>query len=598
MTFSDFDIVVRKKSGTEKVTCPKCRDKRTNKKDKSLFVNIDESRWHCFYCEWKGTLEQRADFKKPEYKIPEWKNNTNLSDNIVKWFEKRGISQFTLRQNKITESKEYIPQVSSERNTINFNYFRNNELINIKYRDGEKNFKLFTGAELILYGLDLIKDSTECTICEGEIDMLSYWECGYHSVVSVPNGANKNLAYIDNCIEYFDNKEKIYLATDGDSKGFMLRDELIRRLGAERCYIVDYSQLFRIKETGFEPTPCKDANEVLINHGKDVLILTLTNAKAIRVDGVFEVTDVSERMIYTFRNGKVRGTTTYIQKLDSHWTWRPGEINIWTGYNNEGKSIFLMYLMVLKAKYEDFKFGLFMPENYPIDELFDELIHIYVGKSTDSYYKNVMTELEYQEAMFFIQEHFFVVCPDENYYLETILTKFKYLIKTKGINACVIDPYNQIEHLMERGEREDLYISRFMTKLKRFSIDYSLSFHLIAHQVTPNFSGKENYPQPDSYKIKGGGTFSDKADNVIVVWRPLRKSEPENTIVNIIIAKIKKQKLVGLPGEIQLYYSRSKNQYFETENMDEPKREPLASPKELEQNLDFEYEREEKEVPF
>jgi twinkle protein len=87
--------------------------------------------------------------------------------------------------------------------------------------------------------------------------------------------------------------------------------------------------------------------------------------------------------------------------------------------------------------------------------------------------------------------------------------------------------------------------------------------NLIAHQVTPIFKGKENYPQPDAYKIKGGGTFADKADNVISIWRPFRRSDFEDTTVSIIVNKIKKQKLVGIPGEFELYFNRATNQYDE-----------------------------------
>ena len=120
---------------------------------------------------------------------------------------------------------------------------------------------------------------------------------------------------------------------------------------------------------------------------------------------------------------------------------------------------------------------------------------------------------------------------------------------------------------MERGEREDLYISRFMTKLKKFAVVYDISIHLVAHQVTPIVQSGQDYPQPDQYKIKGGGTFSDKADNVVIVWRPLKQSLHDSTLVKIIVSKIKKQRLVGIPGDVDLFYSRSKAQYFENENL-------------------------------
>ena len=50
-----------------------------------------------------------------------------------------------------------MPQLDKEANTIQFNYFQENELINIKYRGPKKSFKLHKGAKLILYGLDCSK---------------------------------------------------------------------------------------------------------------------------------------------------------------------------------------------------------------------------------------------------------------------------------------------------------------------------------------------------------------------------------------------------------------------------------------------------------
>src|SRR5690606_38977030 len=81
---------------------------------------------------------------------------------------KRGISQSTLIENQITNGPEWMPQTQKQENTIHFNYFRDGKLVNVKYRDGSKNFKMFKDAELIFYGLDHIKDSDWCVIVEGE----------------------------------------------------------------------------------------------------------------------------------------------------------------------------------------------------------------------------------------------------------------------------------------------------------------------------------------------------------------------------------------------------------------------------------------------
>src|ERR1035437_4851561 len=160
-------------------TCPLCSESRKKKTEKCATLFCDTGLGFCSHCGERfqlHTYKKKADIKP--YVKPEWKNNTELSDKVTKWFEGRGISQFTLRMMKITEGTEWMPQTKKPENTIQFNYFRNGELINIKYRDGAKNFKLVKDAERIFYNLDSCHISKDIIIVEGEIDCLSFVEVG------------------------------------------------------------------------------------------------------------------------------------------------------------------------------------------------------------------------------------------------------------------------------------------------------------------------------------------------------------------------------------------------------------------------------------
>ena len=273
MTLTDNGINTKGRTeGQFKTTCPKCSEKRKKKKDLCLSVNIDEGIWNCHHCGWFGSIKKKQ--KHEEYVKPVWSNATSLSDKLVKWFSSRGIRQSTLMRNKITEGESFMPQIEKETNTIQFNYFRDEELVNIKFRDGNKNFKLIKGAEKILYGLDDIKDCDSIIIVEGEMDKLSYEEAGYTNCVSVPNGANIKMDYLDACKEYFKNVKKIFISTDNDEKGIELEKELSRRLGRDRCYKVSY------------PDDCKDANDVLVKYSSIELEKYFLNAKAYPLEGV------------------------------------------------------------------------------------------------------------------------------------------------------------------------------------------------------------------------------------------------------------------------------------------------------------------------
>ena len=187
--FNQYDLEVGKKEGI----CPKCSHDRKpeNRKAKCAMYDWERGLGTCMNCDEVFQLHtfKRKGGSDKVYVRPEWKNTTELSDKAIKWFEGRGISQSTLNRLKVSEGIEWMPQTSKNENTIQFNYFINNELINIKYRDGRKNFKLVKGAEKVFYNIDSTVGHDYVVIVEGEMDALSFVDAKIDSVVSVPNGA-------------------------------------------------------------------------------------------------------------------------------------------------------------------------------------------------------------------------------------------------------------------------------------------------------------------------------------------------------------------------------------------------------------------------
>ena len=539
--FTDLGIQLKGNRSQQKVVCPNCiKLGKENYRDTCLSVNTNDGVYNCHKCGWQGKVKTQTNIMEiKNYKVPEKKNMKKLTDSGRDFLLSRGITEEVIANNKIVSTKD-------DRNIL-LPYFKNGKIVNYKTRgiDG-KFFTQSRDAEPTIYNYDRCVDSEAIVICEGEMDSLSWEVAGidFHTSVNMgaPNSNDKNidkkLECISNCYEVFDKAKVIYIATDEDENGRNLQRELVRRFGADKCLLVDLS-------------PYKDANEVLLSEGTESLQKRLKIASTPKVEGIFNVDDVSASMLDGFHNGQERGTTTYIDSVDKAWTWRNGEVNIWTGYQNEGKSLFLNQLATLKAVFDGWKFAVFSPENMPINDFFNDIIEMYIGRSSDPFHGNLqMTLEEYKEAMDFVKKHFFIIYPKKDFQLNTIFDKAKFLVKTKGIRSLIIDPYNTIQHRMRSGEREDLYISRFMSELKRFALDQNISVNLVAHQVTPMKDNEGRYIKPDVNKIKGGGTFADKADNVMFVWRPERALDYSSTLVTFGSQKIKKQKLVGTPQEI------------------------------------------------
>lgn len=340
--------------------------------------------------------------------------------------------------------------------------------------------------------------------------------------------------FIGDNIESFEPIDTIYLA----SKQLKYENEVTRRLGVEKCLKIDLCDFVTF--------------ENYVKSGVSILEI-LGKAKEFKIEGVFTADDCADEMLHTFINGKKRGTTTYIPSLDLAWTWRGGEVNVWTGYQNEGKSLFLNQLCLLRSYWEDCKVAVFSPESMPMSDYFDELIETFIGKSSDNHFiNNKMSLEEYTLGMRFVNNNFFLIYPKIDFTLDTIIERIVYLVKRRGVRTVIIDPYNTIEHKMANGQREDLYISQFMAKLKHLAVKYDLSINLVAHQLTArrNAKDKDRYFKPDLNNIKGGGTFADKADNVLFVWRHNRANDFSCPEVVIGSQKIKKQKLVGRPQDL------------------------------------------------
>ena len=105
--------------------------------------------------------------------------NIELNDRVKLYFEGRGISEDTLQKFFIHGKEEWMPQSQKKERCIVFPYIRDNEIVNAKYRDGKKGFKLVKDAELIFFGMQTLQGRRCAIIVEGEIDALSAYEVGF-----------------------------------------------------------------------------------------------------------------------------------------------------------------------------------------------------------------------------------------------------------------------------------------------------------------------------------------------------------------------------------------------------------------------------------
>jgi twinkle protein len=376
-------------------------------------------------------------------------------------------------------------------------------------------------------------------IVEGEIDALTFIENGFDNVLSVPNGANKNLEYLDNCIDLFKDLEKVYIATDQDTRGIELRDELIRRLGPERCLMVSFKE-------------CKDANEYFQKYGDQFKDL-IGEAKPVPIKGILTADTINTDIRNLYLNGIQKGKEIGIGAIDSNITWETGRLAIVTGVPSSGKSEFVDFIVTKLNFIHGWKAAYFTPENYPLKYHYAKIFEKTIGKTFNSRKAN---EMEYDMAYDHFQRNFFYILNEEDFTAKSVLDAANILVKTKGIKILVIDPYNKLDHNYSGSETQ--YISRFLDQLTSFAKFYDVLIFLVAHP-TKMMKINGEYEVPNLYSISGSAHFYNKADYGLTVHRKADKGVM-NLTVEIHIQKIKFKHL-GSQGVVDLHYDNVTGRY-------------------------------------
>jgi len=522
--FNQYNLNVGKQEGI----CPLCSADRKpiNQKKKCASYDWERGLGTCHNCHevfQLHTFKRKGNTNKI-YNKPKQIANPLLSNKVIKWFEKRGISNNTLIKMKITEGKEFMPQTGKEENTIQFNYFINNELINIKYRDGKKNFKLVKGAEKVFYNIDSTIGHDYMVIVEGEIDALSFIDAGVHSVVSVPNGATvtgTNLDYLDSCIDYFEGKEKIIIAVDKDEAGENLRQELIRRLGAETCYTVDFGDY-------------KDANEFLVANGRDMLSSIINDASPVPIENVLTLKDIDDELQEFIHEGFKPGYQIGLDNFDNIFSTYTGQFITVTGVPSSGKSDFVDRMVVgYNLKY-GWKTAFASPENKPTFLHAHKLIRKignWMPEKTD------IGSSKWNEVTEIVNDNFFFI-EHERYDLDAVLNKGAQLVKRKGIKCLVIDPYNKIK--MDGASNMSIpdATMEYLTRIEAFAKKYDVLVIVVAHPTKMYKKEDGTIDEPNMYNIKGGGEWYDASYHGLLVHRDYNKKT-----VKVKVLKVKFQNL-------------------------------------------------------
>jgi twinkle protein len=442
------------------------------------------------------------------------------------WLKSRGISTAVALRNG----------VAGDRNAITFSYVNEGEVVNRQTRTlSAKGFRFEGGKSVIPFGLDDCEGQAEVVIVEGVMDKLAVEEAtGRTAVLAMPNATPSSDCYAL-VGEATKAASKIIVAVDNDEPGEKLRDELIRRLGADRCWTVNW------------PRDCKDANDTLLSEYAVTIGEVFEMAAPMPVEGVFTVDDSWAAIERLYEQGLTPGDSTGWPNLDRYYTVRRKQLTVITGTPGSGKSVWTDALLMNLAKGSwDWKFAICSPEMMPMERHWAQFFSLYAGQPFSKGPTQRMDRETLRQAKEFISDKFFMVLPEEPT-LDAVTEKFLFTHRKHGVGGLLLDPWNEMDHNRPAHMSETEYCNQELRKLKRLGWNYDVWLGLVTH-TTKMYRNKQTgkYDVPTLYDINGSAAFFNKADNGIVI---VRDKGDETAPVEVHVQKVRFQEIGGLTAD-------------------------------------------------
>jgi len=525
------------------MNCCFCDDKQ-----KKFAINLSTGAYNCMHQNSCGVSGSFWDFqkalgddpvhldsdqtfyahKKPVYQKPIAKPQKS-GTKVTEYLKGRGFSEETIKHFKIGQYNG---------NTVMLPFFRDGELVNVKYRNIE-NKKMWTekDAEPVLFNRDNIK-TAELVITEGEYDTMALHEYCIESV-SVSNGVN-DFRWLENEWEWISKFKTIYICFDSDIAGRKGSLELAQRMGLWRCRKVTF--------------PLKDANECLkAGIPKSEIIDSLAMAEDFTPAMLASPDEFTNEIIESFDNPeKENGTSTGFKNLDRILGgWRESELTIWSGRNSAGKSTILnqMFLHLAQSNIKSCIASFEMP----VVRYLGWMVRQYTGKAYPEK-RQVKDFTKWLNGKMYVLNTLNSLTP------AVILDNFEYAARRYGVKHFLIDSLMKVNF---PGREELKEHKAFISQLTNFAHRLKCHIHLVAHPR----KGARDSDRPGKVDIMGTGDITNLADNVLIMHRP-DEDEKELGIMNKRIVPdallyVKKNRVRGFEGSLKLHFDPQSKKFHE-----------------------------------
>lgn len=482
-----------------------------------------------------GIRDEMPARDRPAYKRPGKPACQTPKSAVREWLHSRGITDDTIAAFKIGE------QLRDGKAYAVFPYFRDGELVNVKYRNAaeKRDMRQEGGAEPCLFGWHLIDPrARSVAITEGEIDAMTLHQAGIPAL-SVNAGAG-NHQWIENDWERLERFSEILVCFDDDDAGQKGAREVLQRLGLERCKPVKFG--------------AKDANQWLMDGaGGEDFHAACKDAKPLDPDELVSmagfVTEAKAILHPTAQASAQRDPVFFIGgRYRNELEFRKREVSLWTGINGHGKSLALNQVM-LGLMHQGERCCVFSGEMQPVIQA-TRLIKqaTGTGRPTPAY---IDATAEW------VRDRMWVFNVVGNATIARLLEVFRYGAKRYGISQFVIDSLMKTD-VPADGPGFITAQNKAMNAITEFCSAHGAHVHLVAHPRKL----KDESEAPGKMDVAGSGSLSNMVDNVFSVWSARRDEDAEDTGKPDAMIELHKQR----NGEAQhkkfyLWFDRASQQF-------------------------------------
>lgn len=435
-------------------------------------------------------------------------NQGRVNLSAQKWLkEARKLSPATLAKLDVASGITFFPDLGAKRPAIFFQYPAGWKARSFP----EKSFVSGGGFKRSFWNLDRVLQAKSETvyIVEGETDVCALVEAGIpvaeilgaHGAKDKPTTGNpkemNGYAYVEEALEAgLSRVKKFVWCGDGDGAGHILREDMVKLLGAARFWFIEW------------PEGIKDPNDMLIKDGAEALReLVRDGSLPWPVNGIYRLSELPEPapMVlwepgFPEWEGKVR--------------LAPRTLSVVTGSPGMGKSVLWNQLWFNVISKYGVPFCGASFETRPKPHVRRQVRTLLSGKL-----ERDMDDSERASADKWIDDrYFFLVHPDQRPDLGWFLDMAEVAVVRHGARILQVDPWNRLEGSRAAGESETDYIGRCLRTLHTFAIDMNCHVQIIAHPS--KMEGIRRGQPPMLEDISGSRHWDNMCDQGFVIHRP------------------------------------------------------------------------------